>query len=79
MISQAIPFPELDGPARSRWSAVPPDVQRAIINAVWCTACRTSVRMNLTKGEMDGDILVLRGTCATCGHEVARVVEPVED
>ena len=79
MIREAISFPELDGPARSRWSEVPPDLQRTIVNAVWCTACRTSVRMNLAKGEMKGDSLVLRGSCATCGHEVARVVEPVED
>jgi hypothetical protein len=72
---KTIPLPQFTDAAKKRWNEVPERVRKDIMDAVWCTRCRTGTPMQLMEGEMTGRSLVLRGTCKQCGGEVARVIE----
>jgi len=76
---KTIPLPKFSDSAKKRWNQVPERVRKDIIDAVWCTRCRTGTPMQLMEGTMSGMSLVLRGTCKKCGGEVARVIEPAEE
>ena len=76
---KTIPLPKFSDSAKKRWNQVPERVRKDIIDAVWCTRCRTGTPMQLMEGTMSGRSLVLRGTCKKCGGEVARVLEPAEE
>jgi hypothetical protein len=74
-----VPFPKLTPPAKKSWEQIPEQTRRKILENVWCSRCRVPVKIQLRAGEMAGRSLVLSGTCMTCGSEVARVLEPVEE
>jgi len=76
--TKTIPLPKFTDAAKKRWNQVPERVRKDIIDAVWCTRCRTGTSMQLLEGTMSGRSLVLRGTCKQCGGEVARVIEAAE-
>jgi hypothetical protein len=61
------------------WGTIPPKAQKRILNAVFCVKCRTSVQIVNYTGDVqkNGDLL-LKGACASCGHEVVRLVETSE-
>lgn len=64
--------------AAALWSTVPADVKPRILKNVFCVKCRCAVEIvNFTGEEERGD-LILKGQCARCGHEVARVIETSE-
>ena len=57
------------------WGTIPSQARERILKNVFCAECRGSVEIiKFTGEERDGN-LVLKGSCAKCGHEVARVVE----
>ena len=57
------------------WMAVPADTRAKLLANVYCGHCRGAVSIvNVTAMVKHGDLL-LKGNCATCGHEVARLVE----
>ena len=76
---KTIPLPKFTDAAKKRWNQVPERIRKDIMDAVWCTRCRTGTPMQLLEGTMSGRSLVLRGTCKQCGSEVARVIEPAEE
>ena len=48
---------------------------KSLLKIVFCQNCRGSVEIvKFTGEERDGN-LVVKGSCAKCGHAVARVVE----
>jgi len=61
------------------WSAIRHGIQREILTAVFCAKCMTSVRIINFRGSplKNGD-LHLKGSCAVCGEDVARVLETSE-
>jgi hypothetical protein len=61
--------------AQNFWDAIPPDIQERLLSNVWCAACRTSVTITDFTGKIEKGDLILRGTCATCGGDVARLIE----
>ena len=71
-------LPAFTPKARSFWESLPPGVPEMLLGNVFCGNCRCSVQIVDYSGEMDGGDLVLRGTCATCGGPVARLVEAPE-
>lgn len=73
-----MPMPILTRDAKRRWDQVPETERKEILSNVWCSGCRTGITMQLREAKMSGKSLVLNGTCATCGGEVARVVEPAK-
>jgi len=70
--------PRFSSDAESFWARVPKESQEVILNNVWCSTCGHGVSMELEKGTMEGDCLVLHGRCAECNGKVARLVEPPE-
>jgi hypothetical protein len=71
-------FPEFTAEARKRWDTIPSWAQQKILNAVWCGTCLKGVSMDVTKGRMEEQILILEGTCIPCGKKVVKLVEPDE-
>ena len=61
------------------WAMVPKEAQIRILANVFCVKCRDAVQIVNFTGDVDnrGDV-ILRGSCAKCGHEVVRVVETSE-
>jgi hypothetical protein len=60
------------------WAMIPKEAQIRILANVFCVKCRGSVQIvNFTGEEEKGDV-ILKGSCAKCGHEVVRVVETSE-
>ena len=60
------------------WATIPKAARERILKNVFCVKCRGSVEIINFKGEESDGNLVLTGSCAKCGHEVARVVETSE-
>jgi len=61
--------------AKKIWEAIPGIVQFKILNNVWCVQCRKGSSIGNLSGKIESGMLVLRGTCTTCGGDVARVIE----
>jgi len=61
------------------WGAIPLETQERILKNVFCVKCRTAVQIVNFAGtvEKNGD-LILKGSCAVCGHEVVRSLETSE-
>jgi hypothetical protein len=60
------------------WSTIPQEARERILKNVFCVKCRGAVEIVDFKGEEKRGDLILVGLCATCGHEVARVIETSE-
>lgn len=61
--------------AEAAWNTIPLWAQQELPVRAWCPHCRRSTAMTELGGRVEGENLVLQGRCATCGGEVARVVE----
>lgn len=60
---------------KRKWEAIPQEFREKIIRNVWCTRCRDVVEILDYKVYSAEPDIVLRGRCAVCSGEVARVVE----
>lgn len=65
--------------AQKIWMELPADIRSKILSNVWCPDCRTAVTICDYSVDFDGEVVVLQGFCATCGHKVARVLEGCGD
>lgn len=63
--------------ARQKWDAIPQHFRQTILDNVWCSHCRHETAITNFSGKIEGGVLVLRGSCVTCGGEVARVLEEI--
>ena len=61
--------------AEAAWAVIPSSAKEKLISKVWCPYCRTAAVMVDFGGRVEGKDLVLHGQCASCGGQVARVVE----
>lgn len=61
--------------AQKAWQSIPGEYQEKIERNVWCPACRRATTIIEYSGEIVGQSLILRGSCARCGHRVTRVIE----
>lgn len=62
--------------AQLLWDSIPHDYQDHIVISVFCTGCMGNCSMTDYVGSIDDGILILNGTCETCGRAVTRVVDP---
>lgn len=62
--------------AQKKWGKIPEDIQQKLIDNVFCSTCFTTTIIDYTLHDDEYGI-VLKGTCKTCGKDVARVVEDV--
>ena len=65
--------------ARMAWQGIPQEYQEKIIGNAWCSDCKQATTITCFIGEIVGQSLVLKGTCARCGGKVARVVEELTE
>ena len=61
--------------AQTVWNSIPPQMQERLLCNVWCTHCSGVTTISEFTGEVENGDLILRGSCASCGGNVARVVE----
>ena len=68
-------FPQFSPKAAKIWEEIPVEFHEEVLDNVFCSHCRDSVRMIDYSGSVVGGDLLLKGNCAICGHKVARLVE----
>ncbi|MBS1251940.1 MAG: hypothetical protein MAG451_00974 [Anaerolineales bacterium] len=61
--------------ARAQWESIPAQIRERLLSNVWCGHCSNVTTITDFKGHVERGDLVLTGKCATCGCEVARVIE----
>ena len=60
------------------WGTIPKEARERILADVYCVKCRAAVPITKFTGDEDKGDVILKGSCAKCGHEVVRVVETSE-
>lgn len=68
-------LPSFSPKASIFWAAIPVEIKQKILANVYCAHCRGAVSIINFTGAVKGGDLVLQGSCAVCGHKVARLVE----
>lgn len=61
--------------AKAKWNSIPLRIQKQLLSNVWCPHCSSVTTITDFKGHVEEGDLVLTGSCATCGGEVARAIE----
>lgn len=61
--------------AHEHWMAIAPENRAKLLANVWCAHCGQGTTIVDYGGAFEPDVLVLRGKCAKCGGQVARVLE----
>jgi hypothetical protein len=73
-----LPFPQFTTPARKCWEKVPDWARERILETVWCGSCLKGTPIQLHRGRMEDQCLILEGKCKVCGNDVVRLIEPEE-
>jgi hypothetical protein len=68
-------FPQFSPEAAKLWEEIPVEFQEEILDNVFCSHCRDAVRIIDYSGSVVSGDLRLKGNCAICGNQVARLVE----
>ncbi len=63
-----------DFSALQKWSKIPKDIQKKIIDNVFCSNCHVTTIVDYTMRESDHGY-VIEGKCKKCGKNVARFME----
>ena len=61
--------------AKALWDSIPLQIQKQLINNVWCPHCSSVTTITDFRGDVEEGDLVLTGKCVKCGEYVARVIE----
>lgn len=64
----------IDVKAAKKWNQVPKDLQRKIIENVFCSDCFVTTIVDYSLRD-DPHGVLLKGKCKNCGKAVARLVE----
>lgn len=70
-----IKFPEFTPQAAAFWANIDMQHRALILANIFCVQCRCAVEIVDYSGSIVSDDLLLKGKCAKCGHDVARLVE----
>jgi hypothetical protein len=65
----------LEDNAMAKWEAIPQADRAMIMSSVWCGGCRSTTTIVDYQVQSEKQDLILKGYCAKCGNEIARVVE----
>jgi hypothetical protein len=69
--------PQFSPAAAKLWDAFPTEFRSSILANVYCSQCGEVVTIIHFSGKVKNGALLLSGSCARCGHAVARFIEPV--
>ena len=64
--------------AQVHWDKIAPDIQKRIFDNVFCGRCSGSVVIRDYHGYLEDGLLILDGSCASCGRGVTRAIETDE-
>jgi hypothetical protein len=70
-----IAFPEFSPQAAAFWANIAMQQRAQKLDNVFCGHCLCGVEIVDYSGSMKSGDLLLKGKCAKCGHDVARLVE----
>jgi len=70
---------KLSQEAMRRWNQIPDDIKPKLLSNVYCSKCSDTTTIVNFEANMIDDDLILKGKCKKCNHNVARLIEPVED
>jgi hypothetical protein len=57
------------------WNEIAPFNQAKVLNNIWCAHCRQASSLSLQSMWKEGQSLILKGHCQTCGGPAVRVLE----
>ena len=60
--------------ALQKWNKIPKNMQRKILDNVFCSNCFVTTIVDYTMSDEEHGI-VIKGKCKKCGKDIARVVE----
>lgn len=66
---------KFDKKAMQKFNQIPDDMKSKILSNVYCSHCNDTVKIVDFTATINKDDLVLKGKCANCKHEVARLIE----
>ncbi len=66
---------EFAAEAKVLWDAIPLQIQKQLINNVWCSHCSGMTTITDFRSRVEEGDLILSGNCVKCGGSVARVIE----
>ena len=66
---------EFTSEGKTLWNRIPQDIQKKLIDNVWCINCLGVTTITDFRGQVEEGDLVLSGRCAKCGGKVVRVIE----
>jgi len=66
---------KFDKKAMQKFNEIPDDMKSKLLSNVYCSKCKDMVKIVDFEGAIDKDDLVLRGKCANCSGQVARLIE----
>lgn len=61
--------------ALKRWDEIDLTMQGNLLGNVWCGNCRKAVHILVRSANIEDGNLILRGLCAQCNKDVARLIE----
>ncbi|WP_411726861.1 hypothetical protein [Methyloglobulus sp.] len=68
-------LPQFTPKAAEFWATIPTEIKPQLLANVFCSHCCGVVKITDFKGTVKNGDLVLNGSCAVCGNEVARFIE----
>jgi hypothetical protein len=63
-----------DFAALLKWNKMPKDIQKRILDNVFCSNCYVTTIVDYTMSDEEHEI-VIKGKCKKCGKDIAHVVE----
>ena len=66
---------KFDKKAMQKFNQIPDDVKSKILSNVFCSRCKTTVKIADFEATIKNNDLILKGKCEKCSGSVARVIE----
>jgi len=66
---------KFDKKAMQRFNEIPDDIKPKILSNVYCTNCRSMVKIVEFEASIEDNDLILRGKCERCSNKVVRLIE----
>jgi len=61
--------------AMQKFNQIPDDVKSKILSNVFCSRCKTTVKIIDFEATIENDDLILKGQCENCLGSVVRLIE----
>jgi DNA-directed RNA polymerase subunit RPC12/RpoP len=66
---------EFDKKAMQKFNQISDDVKSKILSNVYCSKCKTTVKIVDFKASIERNDLILKGKCENCSSRVVRLIE----